>query len=376
MKVQSIFIFLILLFSCNQQGSEIPKTETDSKFLHIDQLAERYLELGRFSGSILISDTSDIIFLKNFGYSDHLGKTPFTENSTFKIGSLSTFYIEQILRTELNKKNIDLNSLLSKFIKTYTQDLRIIDLLDNQNVAENRKLIKVLVNNICSTSIEKLFQQYCNKWNLDNTYYQSISGTESIGHLYINKGNGLEWTPSPVIESDSVSIFNGIKSNPKDLMKIVNANSIKHLNTDGYMMQDGFSFSVQQKNKKTIIVFSNTRHPVGLEITESIEAILNEEDYDLPLRRIEIELNKNTLYKYQGEYKMGEEMMITIKLSNDSLFTFMGPKKIHLLPQSENQFYMKQSDAGIKFITDKKGKVTGAMMLDGFLKGRIIDKIK
>ena len=54
----------------------------------------------------------------------------------------------------------------------------------------------------------------------------------------------------------------------------------------------------------------------------------------------------------------------------------MGPNKIHLIPQFENEFYMEQTDASIRFIRDSNGIVSKAVLLDGFLTGNEIEKVK
>jgi hypothetical protein len=59
---------------------------------------------------------------------------------------------------------------------------------------------------------------------------------------------------------------------------------------------------------------------------------------------------------------------------NDSLFVMMGPNKIHLIPQSENQFYMEQMDASMRFLRDTNNKVEEVVLLDGFLDGNKIKR--
>jgi len=54
----------------------------------------------------------------------------------------------------------------------------------------------------------------------------------------------------------------------------------------------------------------------------------------------------------------------------------MGPNKIHLIAQSSNQFYMEQMDASMKFVRDSNNEVNEAILLDGFLEGNKIKRVK
>jgi len=54
----------------------------------------------------------------------------------------------------------------------------------------------------------------------------------------------------------------------------------------------------------------------------------------------------------------------------------MGPNKIHLKPQSENQFYMEQMDASMRFLRDTNNIVNEVVLLDGFLDGNRIKRIE
>ncbi|WP_375562742.1 hypothetical protein ACE193_09490 [Bernardetia sp. OM2101] len=54
----------------------------------------------------------------------------------------------------------------------------------------------------------------------------------------------------------------------------------------------------------------------------------------------------------------------------------MGENKVELKPQSENQFFMNESDTSIRFVRDSTNKVTKTILLDGFLTGNTILKVE
>ncbi len=112
------------------------------------------------------------------------------------------------------------------------------------------------------------------------------------------------------------------------------------------------------------------------EIIQSVNAIFERQDYQLPLLRKEIEVDPALLKEYAGSYALNPEMQLPIVAENDSLFVLMGPQKVHLKPQSRNQFFMEQGDSAIRFLRNSEGKVTSAELLDGFLTGNKISKIE
>ena len=162
------------------------------------------------------------------------------------------------------------------------------------------------------------------------------------------------------------------------MTKIINSNSANILEIEGYLENDGFSYSVvnNPQNKISIIVLSNRRHPVAKEISNSIDSILKDKEYRIPLARKQFEIDKKLLKDYSGSYSLNANMNLEVLNENDSLFVMMGPNKIHLKPQSENQFYMEQMDASMRFLRDTNNKVIEVVLLDGFLDGNRIKRIE
>lgn len=336
MKALALFTCVILLLSCKQNDSK-PNAISDSSVQvqsKISELAERYLELGRFSGSILVADKEDIIFKQNFGYADHIKKRTFSDNPTFKTGTLSSFIIKEIFADSFDIKK-----------ETLSQD-----------------------------SIISLVQNFCDHQGMSSTYFNTKNEAEARGHLYINQGNGLNWNYSPSYNLDTISILEGLKSNTLDLLSFLRKTE-DPLELDGYLSTDGFSYGVSKNSENIIIILSNTRHPVAKEMIASVQAILAQKKYTIPLPRVEVKVDSKLLKQYAGSYKLSPEMELKVELSGDSLFTYMGPQKLYLAPQSDNQFFIPQTDAAIRFISDKDSKVIEAEMLDGFLTGNRIKKI-
>ena len=140
---------------------------------------------------------------------------------------------------------------------------------------------------------------------------------------------------------------------------------------------DGFSWSLfkEPTNDMTIIVLSNRRHPISDELVSSICAIYANQDYELPLPREIAAINPEILKDYAGVYALGPNTKFEVIAKKDSLFVLMGTNKMSLIPQSENQFFLKDRDAAMKFVRDENQKVHQAILYDGFIQGNKVSKI-
>jgi len=372
--------FLILVFgiACNADTTNSKSSKNYSYKSDIVQLAKRYNDLGRFSGKILIAENDKIVFDHSFGYANFSTRSEFTDNTSFKIGSLSKIFVQTILARISIEKDIDITDQLSKYLNDYSGKLTLKKLLHDHSSSskESNRLIADLAEVLTDKSFDELLSELCADLELSNTYFKNHKGTESIGHLYINSGDGLTWNPSPAYDIDSVSINQGIKSTPHDVLSLLQSIEAESIELDDYLASDGYSYSIDKKEGLVILILSNNRHPVGKEISNSIKAIVNDSSYVLPLLRKEISVNSKILREYSGEYKLNDNFNLKVEVNKDSLFTFLGPNKVHLKAQSQTQFFMEDTDAAIRFERDANDRIKGATMLDGFLTGNYIDKIE
>ena len=136
---------------------------------------------------------------------------------------------------------------------------------------------------------------------------------------------------------------------------------------EGFIPDDGFSYALQKEDHLTIIVLSNRRQPVAGEICFSLNAIYHNKSYDLPLARNRYKINPKELDNFVGHYQLNDAVQFSIQRSKDSLFVLMGPHKVHLTPQSPNQFYMENQDAEMRFIKDSTGTFNSVVLLNGFI---------
>lgn len=406
----SILIFSFL--SCKTETKPKAEILENPKTEKIDSLANRYLELNRFSGVVLVTKGDEIIYDNSFGLADYENKKSFSNKSTFKIGEISELVTANIIKEMAKKDKFKLTDKISKYIPEIKSDFTINDLLNHetnlpssQTIQEqnpeleystidyanlalqssdksersdlNYNILGLLLEKISGKTFQENLENYSKELSLESTYFQKTDSFLAVGYLYHNyQGNGLELQKAPVSNSDITFSSNGIKSTANDLAKIISSNSSDKLEIDGYLENDGFSYSVvnNPQTQIVIIVLSNRRHPIAKEISTSIGAIIENKQYNLPLARKQIDIDKNLLKDYSGFYTLNENINLEVINENDSLFVMMGPNKIHLTPQSENQFYMEQMDASMRFLRDTDNKVREVVLLDGFLEGNKIKR--
>jgi CubicO group peptidase (beta-lactamase class C family) len=330
---------LILSFiSCKTETKSKSEILEKPKSEKIDSLANRYLELNRFSGVILVTKGDEIIYDNSFGLADYENKKFFSNKTTFKIGEISELVTANIIKEMAKKDKFKLTDKISKYIPEIKSDFKINDFLNHktnlpslQTIQEqnpeleystidyanlalqssdkseqsdlNYNILGLLIEKISGKSFQENIENYSKELSLENTYFKKTDSSLAVGYLYHNhQGNGLELQKAPVSNSDITFSSNGIKSTANDLAKIINANSTDKIEIGGYLENDGFSYSVENnpQTQITIIVLSNRKHPVAKEISTSIVNIIENKEYKLPLARKQIDIDKNLLKDYRG----------------------------------------------------------------------------
>lgn len=361
-------ILIISFIACKTETQiEIENLE-QLKTEKIDSLGKRYLELNRFSGTILVAKNETIIYNQNFGLADYENEIPFTSKTAFKIGEITELITDNLLNKLVKEGKIESSDKLSKYLKGIESGITINEIL-NKKSGFDYNAIGRLIEQISNKSYQKNIEEYSNDLELENTHFKKKGVTSSVGYLYHNyRGNGLELQKAPSYDLENAFSSKGLKSTAKDLLKILNSQP-KELRIDGYLGNDGFSYSVVNKktNGISIIVLSNRRHPVTSEIMNSIDAIIKNKEYKLPFPRKPFNIEKTSLSNFTGNYSLNENVNFEVLNSNDSLFVLMGSNKTYLVPQSTNQFYMQHMDASMRFLRDSTKQVNRILLLNGFI---------
>lgn len=409
------FIALSLLaistLSCKTE-TVVEEDITNSEMAMLDSLGTRYLELNRFSGAIVIGKEDSIIYRNYFGLANYDSEKPFSQLTTFKIGKLSELLTAHIVRKMVEEGKLQMTDSISKYLPEVEGDFSITDLLHHQTGLPNLSLMKeqypereysavefanmatdfpktsnyseldynllgLLIEKISGMSYQGNVEKYASELGLENTYFDKEDTTTAVGYLYLNhRGNGLELKESPQYNSEVAFSSTGLKATVDDVFKLISLNPDRAIETHGYLENDGFSYSVENNphEKTATIVLSNRRHPVAKEIANIANSILQGQSHSLPLLRKSVKIDRKLLTDYAGSYALSPDMNLKVVSENDSLFVMMGPNKVHLIPQSPNQFFMAERDASLRFLRDSTNAVSEVELLDGFLEGNIIKR--
>ena len=375
----------------------------------MDLLGNRYLELGRFSGSILVEEGGKIIYQNDFGRANYEFNQPFESNTAFKAGTLSQLFTRAILLKMVAEGSIILEEKVSEYLPEMRKEFSVEQLVNHQaglptieavaekhpdvaysaviyaNLSEEAEqqnsdlgynLLGVLLEKVSGKTYSELINELSEEIQLKNTFFETPAGAEiARGYTYNYENNELKVEPAEEYELNRAYSSEGIKTTTTDLLKLLKFLPEGRIHVDGYLLNDGFSYALLKEGEKNIIVLSNRRHPVAGEIVTAIKAILEGQDYKLPLLRKEVKIDPALLEDYAGNYALNSNMQLQVVKSNDSLFVHMGPQKVHVKPQSSNQFFMEQGDSAIRFLRNSDGNVSAAELLDGFLKGTKINKV-
>ncbi|WP_248912389.1 serine hydrolase, partial [Gelidibacter algens] len=208
-------ILIISFLACKTETKTENENPEQLKTEKIDSLANRYLELNRFSGVVLVTKKDTIFYSNNFGLADYENKTPFSNKTSFKIGKISEIIIGSIIREMAIKDKFQLSDNISKYLPELKSDLTINDLLNhkqNSTIESSDKIeesdldyntLGLLIEKISGKSFQENIEEYGKDLELENTYFEKTNSALAVGYLYHNyQGNGLELQTSPVSNSE------------------------------------------------------------------------------------------------------------------------------------------------------------------------------
>jgi CubicO group peptidase (beta-lactamase class C family) len=193
----------------------------------------------------------------------------------------------------------------------------------------------------------------------------------SAGAIYTTVGDLYKWDralySSKIVSAASLQkAFTPFKSNYGYGWVIDSTYGKKVVMHEGGIF--GFvSFIGRVPADETCIILFDNKGSEGLpKIAENINAILNDQPYDFPVERKEIEVDSNILKKYIGEYQLTPSFILTISFENGQLFVqATGQGRTAMFAEKENYFFLKLTDAQIEFIKNAEGKTERLILSQG-----------
>lgn len=133
-----LFIFLasFQLVACNgQTDSSSTKLNKENVIQKTDELVKEYIDLGIFSGVVLISEQGKPFYEKAFGLANRETNTPNTLETKFVIGSMNKSFTSVIILQLIDEGKLDFDSKMVDFLDGFKQknarNITINHLLDH-----------------------------------------------------------------------------------------------------------------------------------------------------------------------------------------------------------------------------------------------------
>jgi len=111
MKITIFTTALLLILSQIGFSQNLDKTKLDNYFNTLEQN-------NKFMGSVAVSKNGEIIYTKSIGLADVENKVKATENSKYRIGSISKSFTTVLILKAVEQKKLDLNQTIDKWFPT------------------------------------------------------------------------------------------------------------------------------------------------------------------------------------------------------------------------------------------------------------------
>jgi len=113
-NIGSLFIALsIFILSLNAQD----------KVKQIDELVQKYYELGQINGSVLVAEGGNIIYSKGIGFADIENKIANKPDTKFRLASVTKQFTATLVMQLVEKGKIKLDGKLSDYLTYYRKDI-------------------------------------------------------------------------------------------------------------------------------------------------------------------------------------------------------------------------------------------------------------
>ncbi len=96
---------------------------SQDKVQKIDELAQKYHELGQFNGALLVAEGGKVIYAKGFGFADVEKKIPNAADTKFRLASVTKQFTATLIMQLVEKGKIKLDGKLSDYLPYYRKDI-------------------------------------------------------------------------------------------------------------------------------------------------------------------------------------------------------------------------------------------------------------
>lgn len=235
MKLSILILTAILFISSQSIGQKVIKNDTG-----LSAKIDSIIRSSQYSGVVLLTKESTVVYSKSIGYSDIEQKTPMTLNSQFVIGSISKQITAVLVLREYEKGTLQLNDKINQYLvdisQAWSEKVTIHQLLTHTHgiIALDKpleftpgsqfhysqlgfELLAQILENVTNKSFKTLSTELFEQYGLHNTFHPS---NKNYNHLV----KGYEENEYGTLEYSTESLYNyaaagSFISNAHDLSK-------------------------------------------------------------------------------------------------------------------------------------------------------------
>ena len=399
-----------------------------------------YLEMGNFSGAVLIGKGDEILLSKGYGMANYELEVPNSPHIRYQLGSLGKQLTAAAILKLQEQGRLVLSDPIRKHIMNYRHGdkVKIHHLLSHSSgVPElpetgvfsksekkdsgknwidrlnkiklefapgsqfayrniNYMLLSEIVIRASGTTVpDYIRENICKPLGMTETVFNVGLVIEGRSEGYYLDFEGLKnarlYSPMDVGASYSSvddyfrflrGIFNKEILSPASVERMLTpylesygyAWYITEVETDRKLVFHGGSapgyicnVSNLRDEDLTIIVFCNIGNISLGKIVSDLAAIAQGQPYNIPKTRKTIVLNPASLSRYEGYFKGDDENVVWIRIEDDHLSLVLSTKgnfyssgglsfKYILFPESQRQFFAKEFDGQVEFLSFASGK--------------------
>lgn len=114
-RIHSLMISFFILVSANSCIAQ-------DKSVLIDQLMQKYHELGQFNGTVLVAEEGKVIFKKGYGYANMEWEIPNEPDTKMRLGSITKQFTSMLIMQLVEDGKIGLQDQMTKYLSEYRSE--------------------------------------------------------------------------------------------------------------------------------------------------------------------------------------------------------------------------------------------------------------
>jgi len=201
-----------------------------------------------------------------------------------------------------------------------------------------------------------------------NADYTDMTVPFSAGALYSTTEDLLRWEKGlnggKLLKPDSlVMMTTPFKNNYAFGLEVRTVNGHKVINHGGGIQGFNTMVSYYPDDKLEVIVLSNINGAAPQDLTTKLAAVVHGEKVILSSERKQIQVDPKVFDGYAGRYQLMPNVIVSVTREGNHLFSQVNAQpKSEIFPEAANDYFMKDADAQITFVTDSQGHATEVIL--------------